>query len=721
MRKIYAILVLFLTMGAGANIWGQAPGNTCATAVNLTLPAIGNTITTGAQTTCGRGNNVLAGFSSVSTSYGGGEDAYYSITVPAGGGNYTFTYAASGATWKILSIHSGCAPTTGNTVGGFVTGGATGGTTTTTLAAGSYILVIDTWPAPACGAFTLNITRNAPPPNPCASAINIPSVPVTNQALVCNATAVPGALNATNVPTACGAASNFYKGGQDAIYTFTPTASGNHTITYNGVTYSSIFVYSGACPASGGTCVGSVGTAAASQTLTVNMTAGVLYYIWFDTWPAPNSPCPGTFSIAPPAGAPANDLVCNATSISCGGTVSGTTIGATNSGTGENQTCGTNQSQPGVWYVVPGNGQTMTASLCATAWDSKISVFSGTNCSTLTCVGGNDDNGPACAGASASFSWASVSGLNYYILVHGFSSSSAFNLNLTCVASYNPCASTPTLSCGTPVTQTFASGSGASWSPGTCGFTTPGEERVFLFTAPTTGTYTINQTASYAYIDYFFKPVSGGCNATGWTCIDDLFGAMTSTGFALTAGVQYYILADPETTAGGNATFSITCPTPCAGTTVTVNMNDTFGDGWNGANLSIVDVNTNAVVGTYTFATGFSSSQTACLPDGCYRVVLNAGAFPTEVGWSLVSGATTIASASSPTAAPFNTTFTIGTGTCTPPANNNCTSATVVDLGVNPSQTISGSSTASTNDPVILGQILNFLKRGCKLSCLAGE
>ncbi len=47
-------------------------------------------------------------------------------------------------------------------------------------------------------------------------------------------------------------------------------------------------------------------------------------------------------------------------------------------------------------------------------------VFNGTNCATLTCVGGIDDAGPACATTSASFSWTSVVGQNYYILVHGY-------------------------------------------------------------------------------------------------------------------------------------------------------------------------------------------------------------------------------------------------------------------------------------------------------------
>ena len=52
--------------------------------------------------------------------------------------------------------------------------------------------------------------------------------------------------------------------------------------------------------------------------------------------------------------APANDLVCNSTPITCGQTISGTTVDATNSGTAEAGFCSISQTQPGVWYTVPG-------------------------------------------------------------------------------------------------------------------------------------------------------------------------------------------------------------------------------------------------------------------------------------------------------------------------------------------------------------------------------
>jgi hypothetical protein len=135
----------------------------------------------------------------------------------------------------------------------------------------------------------------------CANATNIASLPVTAQSLVCG---IGNDLSSTTVPAVCGAASNSYKGGNEALYTYTAVASGSHAITISGQTWTSIFVYQG-CPTAGGTCVGSVGTSASSKTLNVTLTAGLQYFIWFDTWPTPNSPCPGTFTMTAPPACPA--------------------------------------------------------------------------------------------------------------------------------------------------------------------------------------------------------------------------------------------------------------------------------------------------------------------------------------------------------------------------------------------------------------------------------
>ena len=173
------LLLLFLITIITQLTFAQAPGNNCGAAVALTLPTVvGSTITTGAQTTNGRGNNYAAGTYCTSGLYGGGTDGVYSINVTSTN-SYTFDFSNTGNTYKILSIHSACNPTVGNCVGGFTTGAGTGGTTTLTLTAGTYYLVIDTWPAPNNANFSLNITLNAPPPSPPANDDPCSAAPLT--------------------------------------------------------------------------------------------------------------------------------------------------------------------------------------------------------------------------------------------------------------------------------------------------------------------------------------------------------------------------------------------------------------------------------------------------------------------------------------------------------------------------------------------------------------
>lgn len=118
------------------------------------------------------------------------------------------------------------------------------------------------------------------------------------------------------------------------------------------------------------------------------------------------------------------------------------------------------------------------------------------------------------------------------------------------------------IGCGTGV-STSMSGTG-NWNLTGCWFGgTPGVESLFTFTPTTSGVHSIDITsATGGFVDFFFKPVSDGCTPTGWTCIDDIsipgnYGSMT-----MTAGVQYYILLDPEGTGAYNFTFDLNCPNP---------------------------------------------------------------------------------------------------------------------------------------------------------------
>lgn len=105
-----------------------------------------------------------------------------------------------------------------------------------------------------------------------------------------------------------------------------------------------------------------------------------------------------------------------------GGPILGSTLKATNE-TGNNLGCfdtGTAVSGSGVWYTVVGNGTLLKASTCSerTSFDTQMSVYEGSSCSSLSCVAGND-NVEAC-GEHSSVTWSAELNKLYYLLIHGF-------------------------------------------------------------------------------------------------------------------------------------------------------------------------------------------------------------------------------------------------------------------------------------------------------------
>ncbi|CAB9510810.1 PKD [Seminavis robusta] len=110
-----------------------------------------------------------------------------------------------------------------------------------------------------------------------------------------------------------------------------------------------------------------------------------------------------------------------------------TTIGTTVGGeTAQHvDTCnGSNGARsPTSWFSVLGTGGVMTASTCwpGTDFDTKVSVFGGWNCTSLTCVASNDDSStsktPCHFNELASrATWPSIKDVEYTIMINGFGS-----------------------------------------------------------------------------------------------------------------------------------------------------------------------------------------------------------------------------------------------------------------------------------------------------------
>lgn len=91
---------------------------------------------------------------------------------------------------------------------------------------------------------------------------------------------------------------------------------------------------------------------------------------------------------------------------------------------------------------------------------------------------------------------------------------------------------------------------------------------------------------------------------------------------------------------------------------------DSFGDGWNGAVLSIFDDNNILVASVgMPFSLGSTANELVCLGPGCYTIEVSGGTFPGEISWLLSVGGSFIGGG-----APFSGTFNVGTiSGCTDP------------------------------------------------------
>lgn len=131
----------------------------------------------------------------------------------------------------------------------------------------------------------------------------------------------------------------------------------------------------------------------------------------------------GALATAAWAGVPANDDCVNAIAIT---TLPASITEDTTLATADvAPLCGTSDGTAGgVWYSIIGDGTTITATTCAagSTFDTKVRVYTG-DCNALVCEAGDDDD-PACTFSTlrSTVSWCSAIGVEYKILVHGFSS-----------------------------------------------------------------------------------------------------------------------------------------------------------------------------------------------------------------------------------------------------------------------------------------------------------
>lgn len=123
--------------------------------------------------------------------------------------------------------------------------------------------------------------------------------------------------------------------------------------------------------------------------------------------------------------------------------------------------------------------------------------------------------------------------------------------------------------------------------------------------------------------------------------------------------------------------------TCCYSNCLTINMTDTYGDGWNGNIYEIVDLSSEAVVASGTLEDGTNGIATKCLDAGCYEIRINSenGYWLQEVGWNLEGADQTGIEGDVDTVASFSVGGGAGETGCTDPTACNFIADALCDDG----------------------------------------
>jgi gliding motility-associated-like protein len=290
MKLFLRFSFLWFSLALSVNAFAQ-PGNTCAMATGspVTLP-----YTATGQTTCGYTDNFNGTLScaSQSSSYTTGPDHFYAFTAAATGMVTINLTNVTASSYPSITVFQGCpssATNATNCIGG--TNSSSGPLTlvVSVVSGTQYVIMIDNWPTPACTSYDIHVSAPAAAPagDNCATAIAATLPYCATGQTTC------GFNDNYNGTVSCAAPSSIYTTGPDVFYKFTAAATGQQLIQLTNTSpatfYGSIIVFQG-CPSpvnSATNCVGGTSASSGNFGLTINVTAGVTYYVMIDNWPTP--------------------------------------------------------------------------------------------------------------------------------------------------------------------------------------------------------------------------------------------------------------------------------------------------------------------------------------------------------------------------------------------------------------------------------------------------
>ncbi|MBK8167519.1 MAG: PPC domain-containing protein [bacterium] len=252
-----------------------------------------------AQTNCGYGNTYSA---TCLGNYDGGEDIIYRLDLAA---DATIDIVMNPGTtgWTGILLDSACPPNATTCIATNTGSSGTRSILGKTLAAGSYYIMVDTWPTPNCvPSFSLDITAATPPPPPavndvCSGAIDIQAqglssweVDLTNAGTYYN--------DYSLVTPSC---TGYTTPGPDAIYKIDMAAGETLTVDENGTCDVALWIATD-CDNLLASCVaGADATTSGSEVVTFEATVAGTYYVVIDAYTAAG--CPVTVTVNAPVSA----------------------------------------------------------------------------------------------------------------------------------------------------------------------------------------------------------------------------------------------------------------------------------------------------------------------------------------------------------------------------------------------------------------------------------
>lgn len=384
--------------------------------------------------------------------------------------------------------------------------------------------------------------------NTCGSAANLPLGTVTGN------TGVATTDGATNCPS--GVAT-----GKDLWYNFSPPCNGTYRFSTCGSAFDTVLSIHTGCPGSASNVVicnddAAAGTACAGtaqSVVTATLTGGTLYVVRVAGYLGAS----GAFTLNASAvgvGSP-NNVCANATPLSLGSNVNGSTTCDSNDGVAS---CVSSLSND-VWYTfTPTCSATYTFSTCnaATNFDNVLSLHTacpGVAANQIAC---NDDS---CGTTTAQITASLTAGTTYVLRVGGFAADGAGNFNLKVMG-------TPTrpvndlCSAATPLAVgsiTGTTGCAANEGNAGCGSNVASPDVWYSYIPDCT------QSAVFDSIGSAFDTVLSvyaGCPSGGapLACDDDGAGnGFSRIPLTLTGGATYYIRVSGFGTASGSYTLTV--------------------------------------------------------------------------------------------------------------------------------------------------------------------